>query len=235
MSDEDSTDHDESDEPSDPFSDFEDVEDRDGDPFETLAADDDDPPESLPEDLPVASDDASHTDPLGDDPFPFEQTDEPRSSAETDDPQRTEPESSTTAPFDDVTGADHSEDDSGDENETLLDEIGDEDDPFRTMHSREGDPFAEGESVFEEVDVGDVNTDQIWDEITSDPDTRPPESRYAEVSKHRYCEQCEYFSSPPEVSCSNEGTEIMEFLDMETVRLYDCPVVAEQREIERKE
>jgi hypothetical protein len=112
----------------------------------------------------------------------------------------------------------------------------DADDPFSDMAGREGDPF-DAESVFERVDVDTIDADSVWAEITGDGDLSdaPAESRYAEVSKHRYCEQCEHFSAPPDVRCTSEGTEILEFTDMEQVRLLDCPVVAEQRELADEE
>jgi uncharacterized OB-fold protein len=53
-----------------------------------------------------------------------------------------------------------------------------------------------------------------------------------EVSKHSYCERCEHFSTPPGVTCTNEGTEILEFMDMETVRVINCPIVEERRALE---
>ena len=119
----------------------------------------------------------------------------------------------------------------------------DPDDPFAGMEDREGDPFEGGESAFERVDVGSVDADSVWEEITADEDDGPagasvaevPDVGYAEVSKHRYCEQCEFFSGPPEVACSHEEARILEFVDMETVRLADCPVVAEQRALENEE
>ncbi|MHC3437373.1 hypothetical protein ACYJ1Y_04540 [Natrialbaceae archaeon A-gly3] len=41
----------------------------------------------------------------------------------------------------------------------------------------------------------------------------------------KYCRRCEHFSAPPEVACENEGTEIVELVDLETFRVIDCPVV----------
>jgi len=110
--------------------------------------------------------------------------------------------------------------------------VGD-DDPFAGMDGREGDPFGEGESVFEAVDIDRVDPDEVWASLDSDEDDGTFKgSRYVEVSKHRFCEQCEHFSKPPAARCTNEDAEIIEFLDMETVRLLNCPVVAEQRELE---
>lgn len=123
------------------------------------------------------------------------------------------------------------------------------DDPFADVATPEGDPFdGDAGGVFERVDVDRVDPDRVWDEVAGEDaiedaagdeaaGEEPPEltdasSRYAEVSKHAYCEQCEHFSAPPNVSCGNPGTEIVEFVDVETVRLLNCPVVAERRELE---
>lgn len=96
---------------------------------------------------------------------------------------------------------------------------GDEDDPFE---------------AFESSDVDEVDPDDIWERLSQAEDDEHvsfDEKVYYEVSKHRFCERCEYFSGPPETACTFEGADIVEFLDMETVRLVNCPVVAEQREL----
>jgi hypothetical protein len=109
-------------------------------------------------------------------------------------------------------------------------------DPFSDEPDREGDPFGGGESVFERVDVGEVDADEIWASMTEDDGDDEPvvpdESRYAEVSKHAYCEQCEFFAEPPDAHCTHESAEIIEYLDMDRVRLMDCPIVAERAELE---
>lgn len=100
-----------------------------------------------------------------------------------------------------------------------------------------GDPFA-GESTFQEMDVGEIDEDEVWRQI-SDAQARGSVTEtgtreYADVSKHRYCERCEHFTAPPEVGCTNEGTEILEFVDNDTVRVADCPIVAERRALRRE-
>lgn len=110
-------------------------------------------------------------------------------------------------------------------------------DPFGEPHGPDEDPFEEG-GVFEEMEVDDLDPDEVWAQLT-DAEERGSVSElqeriYAEVSKHRYCEQCEFFSQPPDVHCSHEGTEILEFTDMEEVRVVDCPVVAERKELEEE-
>lgn len=99
-----------------------------------------------------------------------------------------------------------------------------------------GDPFAD-ESAFEEMDVGAIDEDEVWREI-SDAQARGSvrdagKRDYAEVDKHRYCERCEHFTEPPAVRCTHEGTEILEFVDNDTVRLADCPIVAQRRALQR--
>ncbi|ACV47472.1 MULTISPECIES: hypothetical protein [Halomicrobium] len=106
-------------------------------------------------------------------------------------------------------------------------------DPFADVPDRDGDPFGGGESAFEQVDVGEIDADAVWESIDDDREPEvPEESRYAEVSKHAYCEQCPFFSEPPEAHCTHETAEIVEYLDMDRVRLFDCPVVAEREDLE---
>jgi len=109
-------------------------------------------------------------------------------------------------------------------------------DPFSGMDDREEDPFDDGENVFESVDIDSVDADEVWNSLDEEPDnTTSMPNRYADVSKHRFCEQCEFFASPPGAHCTNEDAEILEFLDMETVRVLNCPIVAEQRELADEE
>jgi hypothetical protein len=92
------------------------------------------------------------------------------------------------------------------------------------------------EDTFTERGVDKVDTETVWKQLTDAKSrgsvTEKQDRTYAKVSKHSYCEQCEYFSDPPDISCSHEGTEIVEFLDVETVRVVDCPVVARRKELE---
>lgn len=191
---------------------FESIEDREGDPFDRFDdATRGDPFGSQPdasqsqENGPAAAEsDPEHFDALG-----FERSGRPE-EADGD------PESSpSTDPLEDTPGP-----------------VGGADDPFGTLDRahRDGDPF---ESLDTRSGVEDPDADaELWESLTrqeTEPEIeRRGQRRYAEVSKHSYCERCEYFSSPPDVSCSHEGTDIIEFVDSETVRLADCPVVAER-------
>jgi len=47
------------------------------------------------------------------------------------------------------------------------------------------------------------------------------------VDKRQYCQQCPYFTDPPEVGCTHPGTEIVEVVEDGRFRVRDCPVVTE--------
>ena len=113
--------------------------------------------------------------------------------------------------------------------EQTLEPRGGADEPFGDPDPR-GDPF--DEEVFERREVGTIDPDDVWEDLAATEQVGSDDQRrYDEVSKHTYCEGCEWLSAPPEVSCTHEGTEIVEFLDMETVRLVNCPVVEERHAI----
>lgn len=207
----------------DPFEQLDrDVEGREGDPFEDLS-------ESVAEST-EASDEGDD-----DGSEPIEETnwaDEfgvPRSRPSRDEPEHTESEVEATdeqalSDSESVTATPGPGD--RDAMTGMLGEVGE----------REGDPF-DDEGLFEERDADDLDPDVVWKQLES-PDSgseqEPREERtFAEVSKHSYCEQCRYFSEPPDISCTHEGTSIVEFLDMETVRVVDCPIVAERRELDQ--
>jgi hypothetical protein len=103
----------------------------------------------------------------------------------------------------------------------------------------------EMEEAFEDM-VDDVEADEVWAEVTDEdgdgtlaetgetaPAERPVDTDVAEVSKHDYCESCEYFSEAPEIHCTHDGTEILDFVDMDKVRVSDCPIVAEREGLEQ--
>ena len=47
------------------------------------------------------------------------------------------------------------------------------------------------------------------------------------VDKRAYCQQCPFFSEPPNVSCGHAGTEIVEVLKDGRFRVRNCPVVTD--------
>jgi len=106
--------------------------------------------------------------------------------------------------------------------------------PLSDVEVSDADPFEAPGGVFEQVDVGAADPDEVWDRLTGEPEPEPPEEAeddVVDVSKHSFCEGCPHFSAPPDVHCTHEGTEILEFTDVETVRVVNCPVVVERREL----
>jgi hypothetical protein len=112
-------------------------------------------------------------------------------------------------------------------------------DPLAGVDVPTGDPFEDsdvggGSSEFDAAGVSEIDSDAVWEQFV-DVQSRDArldrEEETTDVSKHDFCETCPHFSPPPEIHCSHEGTEILEFLDMETVRVVDCPIVAERREL----
>lgn len=96
-----------------------------------------------------------------------------------------------------------------------------------------GDVFEEAfaEQPYESIDEGSE-----WDASDEDEESEfgavgevieAGEKTYV-VSKRNFCERCRYFSEPPDVHCTHDGTEIREFVDMDHVRLYSCPIVEER-------
>lgn len=88
------------------------------------------------------------------------------------------------------------------------------------------------EDAFTEMETGEVDEDFVWAEVADDVEPAAEETAdEVVIPKRKYCERCEYFASPPEATCTHEGTEILELVDMEHFRVVDCPVVAERRKI----
>ena len=206
------------------------VEGREGDPFDDLG---------YPDDGQAAEEtdtEAESERPDGDDPAVGSPDDDPLDWTEAvESPERTgdSDETETTDTAADQTAADTSDMNFG---IGRREHEGTPEAPSLDTDTREGDPFENVRGAFEEMAVSELDPDSVWQQLASAEsrgsvgDAR--ERTYADVSKHSYCEQCEHFSEPPNIFCSHEGTEIVEFLDMDTVRVVDCPIVAEREELE---
>jgi hypothetical protein len=213
-----------SDDEGDPFENLEDTGDREGDPFEALGGEVRDSEDSA-DSTPGSPESDEVTAGIGpDEPFDASsETQEARSETEWFEGSSSgagEPSSESEERGDPFT------------------ETGRGSDPFSEPGERD-DPFEGSESAFERMDVEGVDPDAVWDQISETDDRGSVADvegdTYAEVSKHSFCERCQYFSGPPEVSCSHEGTEILKFLDMDTVRVVSCPIVAQRRDIGERE
>jgi hypothetical protein len=192
----------------DPFDAFETPDEAD-DPFEDLDPSDADDGETAGEQHPddTPADEPTPPGRLRDDPF------ETAESAETE----TDASSEVASPTSDDAGGDASTEPT--------------DDPFAEFSTARRDEGDDPFEAFESAGIDEIDPDAVWQDLeSSGPETE--ERTYSEVSKHRFCEGCEHFSGPPEIECTYEGAAIVEFLDMETVRLLNCPIVAEQRALE---
>ncbi|MCU4719519.1 hypothetical protein [Halapricum hydrolyticum] len=108
--------------------------------------------------------------------------------------------------------------------------------------STETNPFADLADQFEDDPFeggdwdGSGTDDAVWEELSPEAEIDTEEDdgrRISAVDKHSFCEQCRYFTDPPEIACTHEGTEILTFLDVDTVRVADCPIVEERERLER--
>lgn len=105
---------------------------------------------------------------------------------------------------------------------------------------------ADEEDLFSEVDVGDVDVDEVWEELLGEDSAEAegkavgagtaaeevrasgPERRPEHVlPKAEFCERCPYLSTPPELACSHDGTDIVEVSDVEHFRVRGCPYAVE--------
>ena len=90
---------------------------------------------------------------------------------------------------------------------------------------------AVGEDVFVEEDVDSVDSQEIWADLLmgeEDPvgqfEATDIEGDSQVISK-RICERCRYVAEPPNLSCTHEGTTIHELVDVDHVRVSQCPMV----------
>ncbi|RQG98472.1 hypothetical protein [Natrarchaeobius oligotrophus] len=92
-----------------------------------------------------------------------------------------------------------------------------------------GDPF---DDLFDREDITAIDGQALWDRLESDA-LSDVDGDHCEVEKRSYCHQCEHFAEPPTVACTHDGTEILAMPTLETFRVVDCPVVREEKAIER--
>lgn len=94
------------------------------------------------------------------------------------------------------------------------------------------------DDLFDEESVDEVDPDRLWDELEGTPDgpmeAETEEREIRTISKRKYCHQCEFFTEPPVVECTNEGTEILEMPSMDSFRVVDCPKILEDEALERE-
>lgn len=103
----------------------------------------------------------------------------------------------------------------------------------RRRQERDAEP---DDDLFESVDVGDVDSEALWEQVSTDRPSAEPEPDAPEVrtvSKSKYCQRCEYFTAPPEVACTHDGTRIESEASMDEFEVVDCPKILEDERLER--
>lgn len=161
-------------------------------------------------------------------------------------------EESSAAPDDPITDSDGEEQTAGDGDPFAdIEGVDVEDDPFADIDT--GDETetddSPAESLFTEMEVSELDEDEVWSQVAereaaNGPAETEPESTTGVgseavsevadaatdeervVEKRAYCEQCEYFSKPPDVACTYPNSEIVELVDTERFRVRNCPIVA---------
>lgn len=86
------------------------------------------------------------------------------------------------------------------------------------------------DSLFEEMLVDsasiDVDVDDVWEEIRTETSEAVAESGEEHIVPTRsFCAQCEHVDTPPKLRCTYDGSEIVEFVDKDHVRVRNCPIV----------
>lgn len=102
-------------------------------------------------------------------------------------------------------------------------------------------------AFFTEMDVGRVDEDTVWEELSEaaetpsvGPETAVPEddvreTREVTVVEKRLCQGCPHFADPPETACTHDGTTIEAEVDVGHFRVVDCPIVAEREDLREME
>ena len=215
--------------------------DRERDGIEDGDPDNDDREELLGSEDPAATVDPGTDDDVDGDPFERRGTDdEVDPFAELGDDRNVDHESGGDHEESAVTqeGRDATYDESPDRTlgaRTEPDGADDGTDPFAELDASpdpDAPPGSDGDP-FERMAVDEVDMDDVWDALDDDlppvsgdesgPDTRSDDI----VDKRTYCQRCPHFAEPPETACTLEGTDIVEVIGFDELRLRGCPMVSE--------
>lgn len=111
-------------------------------------------------------------------------------------------------------------------------------DPFDAFPDRDDpgtDPF---EELFGDAGLDGRSPETAWNELRERSGDRAADvtadgnADVHTVPKRSFCENCRFLTPPPEFACTHDGTEIVEFVDRHDVRVKNCPIVRERRELE---
>lgn len=96
----------------------------------------------------------------------------------------------------------------------------------RRRRTDESDDLFERQLATEDVDI---DPESLWtslDAPVSTPTGRDADADVHRLDKRRYCQRCQFFSTPPEVRCTYEGAEIRSMEDLDRFVVSNCPVAA---------
>lgn len=107
--------------------------------------------------------------------------------------------------------------------------MGDEEDPLADLAADVGERGnGEGDDLFKEVfaemETADLDPEEVWSELEGG-DEAADEGSDVRVQHRSVCHGCKYFSTPPEMHCNHEGTEILEVVDTDHYEVVDCPMM----------
>ncbi|MGB9964965.1 hypothetical protein [Halobacterium sp. CBA1126] len=101
------------------------------------------------------------------------------------------------------------------------------------------------DELFTDVDVGSVDEEAVWEELSASADESVADAagvaesvdseeldRDVRVVEKRLCQGCQHFTDPPETACTHDGTTIEAEVDTDHFRVVDCPVVAAREDSE---
>ncbi|MFB6269666.1 MAG: hypothetical protein ABEH83_06965 [Halobacterium sp.] len=121
---------------------------------------------------------------------------------------------------------------------------------------REAETDDDFEELFTEMEVGDVDDEDVWEELSesaaspsvdvgaaaatreAEPDEAAERAgpaagdRDVRVVEKRLCHGCPHFADPPQTACTHEGTTIEAEVDVDHFRVVDCPIVAQREAAE---
>jgi hypothetical protein len=96
------------------------------------------------------------------------------------------------------------------------------------------------DDAFEEVGVGDIDTDELWADLMSEdggelvvsaPRETGWDDRDVRTIPKTTCHGCPHVGDPPKLRCTHDGTDILSMSDIDHFRVADCPMVADEDDL----
>ncbi|EFW93432.1 hypothetical protein ZOD2009_06192 [Haladaptatus paucihalophilus DX253] len=93
------------------------------------------------------------------------------------------------------------------------------------------------DDAFREENVGDIDTDELWADllredsgelVVSAPREAGRDDRDVRTIPKATCHGCPHVGDPPSLHCTHEGTDILSMPDTDHFRVADCPMVADE-------